>query len=53
MKEELRKKFEELSEPLIEFLKENFHPHCTIIIDNEHAELLEGVIGFKKVNMED
>lgn len=45
-KEELRKKFEELSRPLIDFINENYHPHATIIIDSTHAELLEGLIGF-------
>lgn len=45
-KEELRKKFEELSQPLIDFINENYHPHATIIIDSNHAELLEGLMGF-------
>lgn len=51
-KEELRQKFEELAQPLIDFINENYHPHCTIVIDNTHAELLEGLIGFpnKKIN---
>lgn len=38
--------FERLSKPLIEFIKKNYHPHCTIIINSEGAELLEGKIGY-------
>lgn len=44
--EEIGKKFEDLAKPMIDFLKENYHPHATVIIDCEHAELLEGSIGF-------
>ena len=33
----------ELAKPLVEFIKENYHPHTTIIIDVQHAEVLEGV----------
>lgn len=45
-KEELIQKFEELAQPLIDFINENYHPHATIIIDCNHAELLEGLMGF-------
>lgn len=45
-KEELIHRFEELAQPLIDFINENYHPHATIIIDSTHAELLEGLIGF-------
>ncbi len=43
-KEELRKKFEELSQPLIDFINENYHPNCVVVLDCAHAELLEGII---------
>lgn len=35
--------FRKLSEPLVKWLKENCHPHTTIIIDCNHAEVLEGL----------
>ncbi len=42
---ELINEFEKLSKPLVDFLKSRCHPHCTIIIDSEHAELLEAKVG--------
>lgn len=33
----------ELARPLVEYIKKNYHPHTTIIIDVQHAEVLEGV----------
>lgn len=45
-KKELFNEFEELAQPLIDFINENYHPHCSIIIDCDHAELLEGLVGF-------
>lgn len=38
--------FSELAKPLLKYLNENCHPHCSIIIDCNHAELLEGKIAF-------
>lgn len=32
-----------LTLPVMEWLRENFHPHMKIIIDGEHAEMLEGL----------
>lgn len=43
MNEELREELLEKAKPLVELLRENFHPHCKIIIDNEFVELVEGV----------
>lgn len=34
--------FEELSKLMIKYLAKNHHPHTTIIITNDSAELLEG-----------
>jgi len=34
--------FEDVVTPVIKWLAENGHPHMSIIIDNTHAELLEG-----------
>jgi len=36
--------FNKLTEPLIEWLCKNYHPHSQIIIEQTHAELVEGVI---------
>lgn len=33
----------ELARPLVEYIRKNYHPHTTIIIDCVHAEVLEGV----------
>lgn len=41
-KEKLAEEFEILARPLIKYLAENHHPHVTILIDNTHAEPLEG-----------
>lgn len=40
--EEQKKDFEKVSKPLIKFLAENFHPHVTVIVENNRAEILEG-----------
>jgi len=37
--EELRK----AALPLMQWLADNCHPHCTIIVDSEHIELMEGL----------
>lgn len=29
--------------PLMRWLRENCHPHCKVIVDSEHAELMEGL----------
>lgn len=41
-KEKLTKEFRELSEPLVKFLRKNYHPRARIIIDCESAEVVEG-----------
>ena len=43
MKAETRKEFEQLMTPVLEWVKSNCHPHTTILIDRNSAELLEGV----------
>jgi hypothetical protein len=40
------KDLEELREaalPLMQWLRDNCHPHCTAIVDSEHIELMEGL----------
>lgn len=44
--EQQRAEFRELALPLIQFLQNNCHPHVSALIDNQSAELLEGVVAF-------
>lgn len=41
------KEFRELTEPLIKWLNENHHPHVTLIITTNSAELSEGLLAVK------
>jgi hypothetical protein len=34
--------FKEVALPLMQWLNDNCHPHCTVIVDSERAELMEG-----------
>ena len=47
MNESQIKEFKDLCAPIIDWLKKNTHPHATVIMDNDHAELLEGLVGVK------
>ena len=29
--------------PLMQWLNDNCNPHCTVVVDSEHIELLEGL----------
>lgn len=40
---EERQELQEAALPLMEWLWENCHPHCTVIVDSERAELVEGL----------
>lgn len=31
------------AKPLMDWLEQNTHPHCTVILDSEKVELVEGV----------
>ncbi len=44
--EQQRKDFGEAAKPLIKFLNENCHPHVTVFVDCNNAELVEGVVIF-------
>ena len=37
--------FEALCKPLNDWLQKNYHPHAKIIIETDHAEIVEGFIG--------
>ncbi|WP_419236610.1 hypothetical protein [Serratia fonticola] len=41
-----QKGFEEAAKPLIKWLAENVHPHHTVIVTSNNAELLEGSMAF-------
>lgn len=45
--------FENLALLLIKWLRANRHPHTTIIIDCDHAELLEGIHAVPFVGIRD
>tara|TARA_R110000851_G_scaffold108617_1_gene230053 strand:- start:32234 stop:32455 length:222 start_codon:yes stop_codon:yes gene_type:complete len=34
--------FDKASKPLIEYLAKNHHPHMTVIVKNDSAEIMEG-----------
>ena len=36
------------AEPLMDFLKKNYHPHCVVMVDQTGAEVLEGVLVVSK-----
>lgn len=42
MTKEQIKEFEIICKPVIKFINDNFHPHITVIISCDSAELLEG-----------
>lgn len=33
----------EVARPLVDYIRKNYHPHTTVIVDCNHAEVLEGV----------
>jgi len=35
-------RFKEAALPLMQWLNDNCHPHCTVIVDSERAEFMEG-----------
>jgi hypothetical protein len=43
LKEEDLDSLREAAVPLMKWLRAHCHPHCTIIVDSEHAELMEGL----------
>ena len=38
--------FQKLTKPLIKYLNDNWHPHATIIVSANHAELVTGEMAF-------
>lgn len=39
------KKLEELCKPIAEYLKQNYDPHCSIIISDSYIKLVRDEIG--------
>ena len=37
--------FRELVRPLVEYLRKNYNPHCKIIVECDHAEIVKGELG--------
>lgn len=42
------KGFRDAAMPLMKWLSENCHPHVTVILDSERAELLEGIAAIRR-----
>jgi len=38
--------FEQAVRPLIKYINDNYHLHVTVIVDSDHAEVLEGIKAF-------
>lgn len=43
-----QERFEKAAKPLMEFLKENYHPHVTVVVTSVTAELMEGRMAYNK-----
>jgi len=41
----LPEEFKELCKPLNDWLQKNYPPHTRIIIENDYAEIVEGIMG--------
>lgn len=41
--EQPKQTFQQAAEPLMKYLAENHHPHCTAIVSSAYAELMEGI----------
>ena len=47
---DLQKEFEAAAKPLMDFMRDNCHPHCVAIVRNTYAEMFEGEIVYKDEN---
>ena len=43
MKENKKDLLLEAAKPLIEYLNNNYHPHCKIIVECDSVEVVEGI----------
>ena len=39
------KSLEEVCKPVVDYLKNNYHPHCTVVITDSEIRLVEDKIG--------
>jgi hypothetical protein len=42
------REFLQAAQPLMDYLRKNHHPHVTVLIDSEHAELVEGLMTVRR-----
>ena len=50
---EERQELQQAAQPLMQWLWENCHPHCTVIVDSERAELVEGLATVRRITHTD
>ena len=43
LSEAQRAEFHKAAKPMIKFLNDNCHPHCSVYVDTTRAELVEGI----------
>ena len=43
MKTKMHNEFEDLVKPLMQWLNDNHHPHVSVIVTGQNAELVEGL----------
>lgn len=53
MDDQFKAEFEALAGPLLNWFRKNAHPHMTIIIGHDGAELLEGVVAVHRPQIND
>lgn len=44
---EKQEEFEIAARPLVKWLNDNCHPHVTVIVENDGAQLFEGLCSFR------
>lgn len=44
---ERQDEFEAAARPLVKWLNDNCHPHVTVIVENDGAQLFEGICSFR------
>ena len=42
----------QIAQPLVDYIRKEYHPHVTVIVDSVHAEVLEGVAVAKFYELE-
>lgn len=47
---EKMKELEELAKPLLEFLRDNYHPHTAIIVTEERTVVVEDIASIPNTN---